>query len=70
MLCKANDTKKYGFCKLLEPLLTDLKSLEEDGVFVSSLGKVIKGTVFYVIADNLGAHAVGGIVENFTGSHI
>nr|XP_023651070.1 uncharacterized protein LOC111835233 isoform X1 [Paramormyrops kingsleyae]XP_023651071.1 uncharacterized protein LOC111835233 isoform X1 [Paramormyrops kingsleyae] len=70
VLCKANDAKKYGFSQVLEPLLTDLKSLEEDGVFVSSLGRFIKGTVFCVIADNLGAHAVGGFLENFTGSHI
>ncbi|MEI4908245.1 hypothetical protein Q8G40_29610, partial [Klebsiella pneumoniae] len=60
--CKANDAKKYGFSCVLEPLLTDLKSLEQDSVFVSSFGGFIKGTVFCVIADNLGAHAVGGFL--------
>ena len=31
---------------MLEPLLCDLKSLEEDGTFVPCLGKILKGTVF------------------------
>lgn len=57
VLCKANDAMKYEFSQVFEPSLTDLKSLEEDGVFVSSLGRFIKGTVFCVIADNHGAHA-------------
>ncbi len=70
MLCKANDAKKYGYSHVLEPLLTDIKTLEQDGVFVSSFGRFIKGTVFCVIADNLGAHAVGGFLENFSGAHV
>ncbi|XP_026777285.1 uncharacterized protein LOC113531030 [Pangasianodon hypophthalmus] len=70
ILCKADDTKRFGFQKVLEPLLTDLQSLEKDGIFIPSLGKVMKGTVVSVVADNLGAHSVGGFVENFTGSHV
>lgn len=62
VLCKANDATKYGYSRVLEPLLTDLKSLEQDGVFVSSFGRFIKGTVFCVIADNLGAHVVRGFL--------
>lgn len=34
---------------MLEPLLSDLKRFEEDGIFVPCLGKIIKGTVFSVI---------------------
>ncbi|KAK2857880.1 hypothetical protein Q7C36_005799 [Tachysurus vachellii] len=70
ILCKADDTKRFGFQKVLEPLLTDLQSLEKDGIFIPSLGKVMKGTVVSVVADNLGAHSVGGFIENFTGSHV
>lgn len=46
VLCKADDIKKFGYSQVLEPLLNDLKSFEEDGLLVSCLGKVIKGTVF------------------------
>ena len=62
--------KKFGYRQVLDPLLSDLKRLEEDGLFVPCLGKIIKGTVFSVIADNLGAHSVGGFIESFSGSHI
>lgn len=30
----------------------------------------MKGTMVRVVADNLGAHSVGGFVENFTRSHV
>lgn len=70
ILCKADDTKRFGYQKVLEPLLTDLQSLEKDGIFIPSLGKIMKGTVVSVVADNLGAHSLGGFVENFTGSNV
>lgn len=69
VLAKADDVKKFGYSAVLGPLLKDLKSLEEDGIFVPHLGRVVKGTVFSVIADNLGAHSLGGFVESFSGSH-
>ncbi|XP_049330682.1 uncharacterized protein LOC111195788 isoform X1 [Astyanax mexicanus] len=70
VLCKADDIKKFGYPRVLEPLLNDLKSFEEEGLFVPCLGKIIKGTVFSVIADNLGAHSVGGFIESFSASYI
>lgn len=69
ILCKANDVNQYGYAKVLDPLLRDLKSFEDEGIFVSSLGKVVKGTVLAVVADNLGAHSIGGFVESFSASH-
>ncbi|XP_036973983.1 uncharacterized protein LOC119030471 [Acanthopagrus latus] len=69
MLCKANDVKQYGYAKVLDPLLKDLKSFEDNGIFVPSLGKVVKGTVLAVVADNLGAHSIAGFVESFSASH-
>ncbi len=69
VLCKADDVKKFGYPQVLEPLLNDLKSFKENGLFVPCLGKTVKGTVFSVIADNLGAHSVGGFVESFSGSY-
>lgn len=70
ILCKAEDTKQFGFQRVLEPLLTDIQSLEKDGLFVPALGKAIKGTVVSVVADNLGAHSVAGFVESFAGSYV
>lgn len=70
ILCKAEDTKQFGFQRVLEPLLTDIQSLEKDGLFVPALGKAIKGTVVSVVADNLGAHSVAGFVKSFAGSYI
>ncbi|CAL9691333.1 unnamed protein product [Knipowitschia caucasica] len=69
ILCKANDVKQFGYAKVLDPLLKDLKSFEDDGIFVQSMGKVVKGTILAVVADNLGAHSIGGFVESFSGSH-
>ena len=70
ILCKAEHTKQFGFQRVLEPLLTDIQSLEKDGLFVPVLGKAIKGTVVSVVADNLGAHSVAGFVESFAGSYV
>lgn len=69
VLCKAVDTKTFGYQKVLEPLLTDLRTLERDGLFVPGLGKVVKRTVMCVAADNLGAHSAAGFVESFSGSY-
>lgn len=46
---------------MLEPLLKELSVLG-DGVFVVSAGKNIRGTVYCMAADNLGAHSLGGLV--------
>jgi len=70
VLCKAVDGKKYGYGAVLEPLLKDLVHLEEEGLFVPAFGKNIKGTVVSVVADNLGAHSIGGFLESFSGSHV
>lgn len=70
LLCKAVDVKQLEYKAVLEPLLKDLATLEQEGIFISSVGKNIKGTVYCVIADNLGAHSISGLVESFTGPYI
>lgn len=70
VLCKAVDVKKYGYEAVLEPLLKDIVQLEEEGVFIPLFGKKIKGTIVSVVADNLGAHSLGGFLESFSGSHV
>lgn len=39
-LCKVDDIKKFGYEKAHGPLLRDLRTLEQDGVFTESIGKV------------------------------
>jgi len=43
-----------------------LKTLEELGVYVPQLGESVKGAVFSVVADNLGAHSVAGFMQSFS----
>lgn len=70
VLSKADDLKRFGYEKVLEPLLKDLAILEQEGLYIASLGRNIKGTVYCVAADNLGAHSLGGLVESFSGTYI
>lgn len=69
ILCKTDNVKSFGYEKVFEPLIRDLKSLEVNGIFVPQLNKSLKGTVQIITADNLGAHGIAGFVENFTGSY-
>lgn len=70
LLCKADDIKRFGYSEVLKPLLEDIAKLEQDGILLPKLGKTVKGTVFCVVADNLGAHAMAGLVENFSGPYV
>ena len=55
---------------IFEPLLKDLITLEEADIFFPTIGTNIRGTVFCVAADNLGAHFISGLVESFNGHYI
>lgn len=70
VLCKSDDLKKYGYEQILHPLLHDVKSLEQDGLYIPLLGKCFKGTVQFVVADNLGAHSLSGLNESFSSGYI
>lgn len=67
-LCHATTLKQNGFEKILEPLISDLQVLETDGMTVSknNVDHHLYGTINVVIADNLGAHGIGGFMESFT----
>lgn len=70
VLCKTNDLNKYGYDSVLRPLLHDIKTLEQDGVFIPLLGRYLKGTIQFVVADNLGAHSIAGYNESFSSGYI
>lgn len=46
-------------------MIKDLQFLETNGVFVEALDTFVKGTVFCVCADNLGAHSLASFLESF-----
>jgi len=69
LLCKSDHVKAYGYKKIFEPLLHDIVTLEQQGLFIPHLGSFIKGTVQCVVADNLGAHGLAGFVESFSGKY-
>lgn len=70
LLCKTDDVNEYGFDRVLHPLLQDMKTLEQDGVFIPLLGRFVKGTIQVVAADNLGAHSIAGFNESFSSGYI
>ncbi len=70
LLCRSDDVRKYGYEKVLEPLLRDLAILESQGIFIAQLGDFVKGTIQCVVADNLGAHGIAGFIESFAGEYI
>lgn len=59
LLCKENDYKTFGQNKVFYPLIQDLKTLESKGIDIPSLGN-IKGSILFVLGDNLGSHNIGG----------
>lgn len=65
LLCNTETVKECGYDKVLYPLLCDLTSLEQHGVYIERLGKSVKGSVLFVAADNLGAHSLAGFFESF-----
>lgn len=58
LLCKSDDAKTFGYDRIVEPLLTALQLLENQGIYISRLGTSVRGTVLYVSSDNLGAHSL------------
>ena len=59
---------KYGYEKVLEPLIKDLKTLETQGLDIGFEGKKLHfhGTLSMVVCDNLAAHALGGYFCSFS----
>lgn len=70
LLCKNKDFSYFGMNSVFRRLVEDLKVLEEDGIDVQVNGtnEKIFGSVFTTMNDNLGAHQIAGLVENFSRS--
>lgn len=66
LLGKSVDIKQYGYETFIEPLLKDIKCLEQEGIIIVAVGQFVKSTVYCVCADNLGAHGLAGFSKSFT----
>lgn len=67
LLCREQDFKYFGQEMVFNPLIKDLKELEDRGIVLRD-GNVIRGAVCAIAGDNLGSHSIGGFVENFSRS--
>ena len=65
LLCREQDFKYFGMNNVFEPLVKDLKVLEEKGIVIND-GSVVKGTLVAISGDNLGSHSIGGFLEHFS----
>ena len=63
LLFRSSHIKKYGWAKILKPFLEEMKEMERDG-----LGQDFSVRIECVIADNLAAHGIAGLSENFSTS--
>lgn len=72
LLVKHNVLKQYRVQKILEPLISDLKKLQRDGIQLLWKGKelCVRGTLVTVSADNLSAHALAGFSSSFSSGRI
>lgn len=70
LLCHEKDVKFFGFSKVLEILMSDIKVLEEKGIVVDFQESSIcmKGSIFAVTGDNLESHQIACLNENFSTS--
>jgi hypothetical protein len=65
------DRVKYGFDKILAPIVKDIKELEKGVDFRLQDGRVLhkRGTLVQVVGDNLGVNQLYGFVESFSAVH-
>ena len=61
-LFHAQDIKTYGFSKILDPIVQDIKELETKGIRVPLYEENVYGTIVQVTGDNLGLHSLFGFI--------
>lgn len=68
LLCIEKDFIQFGSDRIFRHLIEDVKMLETDGIKIKNRDEPIKGTIFTTLGDNLGAHQLANITENFSTS--
>ncbi|XP_038580037.1 uncharacterized protein LOC119906766 [Micropterus salmoides] len=68
LLFNAIDREKYGFAKIFQPLLDDIKILKSQGIDIKIREEThtVHGTICLFTADNLACHALCGYAESFS----
>ena len=67
MLVRESYLKNFGQSVVFRRLIVDLNKLCVDGI--SCNDGIFKVKVLSILGDNLGAHCIGGFVENFSSKH-
>lgn len=63
-LCYAEDIKKYGYKKILEPFMNELKLLEEGVQIQLKTGpRIIRAALVLVVADSMAIHDIFGLTS-------
>ncbi len=67
-LAKNIHVKQYGILSLLEPIIDDIKDLETKGIIITFEDRdhLLYGTVSFLSTDNLAAHFIARMRENFS----
>lgn len=71
-LCNVKDIKsgEEGHNKLLEIIVSEIKSLEENGIYVGPNSEILlKGSIINLCSDNLGFNTAFGLVESFNATY-
>ena len=71
MLYNSSDVKMCGYSALFKRFLTDMKSLETEGLQIqtNTFNGIIHAAVAQVVGDNLGIHGLFGFAEGFTANY-
>lgn len=69
-LCKVPDLHSGGYECVLGPLLQDIHTIGQDGVFIESIGQCVQGTVLCVAAGSLAAHGLAGFLQSFSADFV
>ena len=72
LLATSSNVKKYGLSNVLSQFITDMKLLEMTGISITYKNEThtLAGTISRIIADNLAAHEVSGLIESFNSLRI
>jgi len=67
ILAKSKHIKSHGLKTILNPLIKDLKQLEDTGITIGRPegDRTFRGSLLVVLSDNLGAHEIGSFILSF-----